>query len=95
MELKLMKISTKSFILIFSTINVIAGFIVGAIVTMMSLLTPDEQNSATLGVWAILIFPFANGLLGFVTGALLTTFFNFFAKRFGGLKLEFEGETQT
>ena len=84
-----MKISTKSFVLIFSIINVIGGFILGALVSVVSLFAPDEQNSG-VGVWAILLFPVINGLLGIATGAFLTAMFNFFAARFGGIELEFE-----
>jgi hypothetical protein len=89
MQLKLKKISTKSFILIFSTMNVIAGFALGAVVTIVSLVAPDEQGAA-LGVWAIILFPIINGLLGIATGAFLTALYNFLAQRFGGLELEFE-----
>ena len=91
MKLKLKKISMKSFILIFSTINVLAGFILGTVVTLVSLLTPpEEQGSGAIGAWAILIFPILNGLLGVVTGAFLTGMFNLFAQYFGGIELEFE-----
>jgi fluoride ion exporter CrcB/FEX len=90
MHLKLKKISTKSFILIFSTINVIAGFILGAIVTIASLVAPEEQG-AGMGVWAILLFPLLNGFLGALTGAFLTGLYNLLAPRLGGgLELEFE-----
>jgi len=90
MKLKLQKISVKSFILIFSTINVIAGFILGSVVTVVSLIAPEEQGAGVFGVWAILIFPIINGLLGLATGAFFTGLYNFFAKRFGGIDLEFE-----
>jgi hypothetical protein len=90
MQLKLIKISMKSFILIFSTINVIAGFVLGAVVTLISLIAPDEQGAGAVGAWAILIFPILNGLLGLATGAFLTGMYNFLAPRFGGIELEFE-----
>ena len=89
MHLKLKKISTKSFIIIFATINVLAGLILGAFVTAASLIAPDEQG-ASIGAWAILIFPILNGFLGVVTGAFLTGLYNFFATKFGGIELEFE-----
>ena len=90
MQLKLMKISTKSFVVIFSTINVIAGFALGAIVTVVSLIAPDEQGVGAMGPWAIVIFPILNGLLGLASGAFLTVLYNFIAKSFGGIELEFE-----
>jgi hypothetical protein len=89
MNLKLKKMSTKSFITIFSTINVIAGFILGTFVTIGSLLTPNEQGSA-LGVWSILFFPIINGFLGLVGGLFLTGLYNLLAPRLGGIELEFE-----
>jgi len=89
MNFKLLKISTKSFVIIFSIINVIAGVILGGIVTVVSLLNPDGQGGA-IGTWAVILFPVFNGLLGLVSGALLTALFNFIAPRFGGLQMEFE-----
>jgi hypothetical protein len=90
MQVKLMKIPTKSFIMIFSTINVIAGFILGAIVTLVSIVAPDEQSAGVMGQWAILIFPILNGILGLATGAFLTALYNFLAPKIGGIELEFE-----
>lgn len=79
----------KAFITIFSIINVLAGLILGAVVTVGSLLSPDEQGAA-FGVWAILLFPILNGILGLATGAFLTSVYNFLADKFGGIELEFE-----
>ncbi len=93
MKLKLMKISVKSFVLIFSLINTIIGFVLGIFVTLTSLFAADEQ--AGLGAWAILIFPVINGLLSTVASALLAGLFNLFAKLFGGLELEFEPEVKS
>ena len=90
MKLKLKKIATKSFILIFSVINVITGFILGAVVTVVSLVAPSDQSSGEVGVWAILIFPIVNGLLGLAAGALLTGLYNLLTRFFGGIELEFE-----
>ena len=90
MQLKLKKISTKSFILIFSAINVIAGFVLGAVVTIAALTSPADQAAGPLGPWAILIFPVLNGLLGLATGSFLTWMYNFLAQFFGGIELEFE-----
>jgi hypothetical protein len=90
MRLKLMKISTKSFIIVFSAINVIAGFMLGAVVTMFAVLVPDDQGAGVFGVWSILVFPILNGILGVITGAFLTGAYNFFAKRLGGVEIEFE-----
>ena len=91
MKVKLKKISTQSFIVIFSVINVISGFILGALVTAVSLLSSDQQNPpGAIEVWAILIFPLLNGILGLVAGAFMTGMYNFFAKMMGGIELEFE-----
>ena len=90
MQLKLKKISMKPFIIIFSAINIIAGLILGAIVTVVSLVTPDEQSTGGFGAWAILIFPILNGLLGLTTGVFFTGVYNFFAQRLGGIEVEFE-----
>jgi hypothetical protein len=90
MQLRLKKISMKSFILIISTINVIAGFFLGAVVTIVALIAPDEQGPGSIGPWAILVFPILNGILGVATGAFLTGMYNFLAPRLGGIEMEFE-----
>jgi hypothetical protein len=89
MKLRLKKISTKSFILIFSTLNVITGVILGAVVTVGSILAPNDQNSG-VGVWAVLIFPILNGVLGLLGGVFLTQMYNLLARFMGGIELEFE-----
>ena len=63
MQLKLKKISTKSFVVIFLVIKGIACVILGALVTIASLISPNEEGAA-LASWAILIFPVLNGILG-------------------------------
>ena len=90
MKMKLTKISTKSFITIFTIINVLAGFVLGALVTVVSMAVPEEQGAGVIGPWAILIFPILNGFLGLTTGAFLTGTYNFLVKRFGGVEVEFE-----
>ncbi len=92
MILKLKKISMASFVKIFATLNVLAGFILGTIVTLISLVVPDEQGPGGVGAWAILLFPVFNGLLGLLTGMFLTGMYNFLVKFFGGIELEFENE---
>jgi membrane-anchored glycerophosphoryl diester phosphodiesterase (GDPDase) len=91
MKLKLKKISTKSFVLTFTVINVIAGVILGAIVSLVYLIAPPpDQNNGEMGVWAVLIFPILNGLLALSTGAFLSWIYNLLAQKFGGIELEFD-----
>ena len=47
MQLKLMKISTKSFVVIFSTINVIAGFGLGALPHIKCYRSSEKPDSLT------------------------------------------------
>jgi hypothetical protein len=89
MKLKLKKISTKSFILTFSVINVIAGFILGIIMAILAVVAPSEQGTE-FGPWAILFFPILNGLMALAAGAFLTGIYNFLAKYLGGVELEFD-----
>ncbi len=90
MKLKLTRISTKSFIIVFSIINVITGFILGALVTFVSFVAPAEEGLGGAGAWAIIIFPILNGLLGLATGAFLTGMYNFLSQFVGGAIFEFE-----
>lgn len=90
MKLKLTRIAPKSFIKIFTVINIIGGFILGAVVSVVSLLPTDDQNAGAMGPWAILLFPILNGILGAITGAFFTGIYNYLAARFGGIELEFQ-----
>ena len=90
MKLKLKKISVKPFIFMFSVMNVIAGFFIGAIITVVALVAPADQGPGEIGPWAILVFPIINGLLGLATGAFLTGMYNLLARFKGGIELEFE-----
>lgn len=90
MKLKLNKISPKSFILVFATINVVAGLILGAVVTVVSLAAPQDESFGAGGAWAILIFPIVNGVLGAMTGAFLTGMYNFLSEMVGAAVFEFE-----
>ena len=95
MKLKLIKIPTKAFIITFAAINLIAGFILGAIVTLMAIIAPNEQTPGDVGPWAILLFPIINGFLALATGAFLTGLYNFLAPRIGGIELELENQEST
>ena len=90
MKLKLMKISTKSFVLIFASLNVIAGVLLGAVVTVVSLVNPPEPGSNEVGAWAVLVFPVLNGILGVAAGFFLAGIYNLLTRFFGGIELEFE-----
>ena len=90
MQLKLNKISVKPFVLIVSIIHVIAGFLLGAVMTLTSLVAPNEQGIAGVGPWSVLVFPILNGILGCMTAAFLASIYNFFAQRFGGIVFDFE-----
>ena len=89
MKVKLKNISPKNFMLIFSVLNVIVGFLLGAIVSIASLLNPQDQGSA-VGVWSVLFFPFFNGLIGLAASVSLAGLYNLLTKFFGGIELEFE-----
>lgn len=88
MKLKLMKISTKPFMLIFAVMNVIAGLVVGALISIVSLMSPSDQNAA-IGVWAVVVVPIMNGVFGLASGFFLTGLFNFLSKFLGGIEMEF------
>lgn len=89
MKMKLKKISMKSFVLIFSVINVVSGFILGLVVTVSSIAAPADQASGP-GVWSVLVFPIVNGILGLLAGVFLTGMYNLLTKFLGGIELEFE-----
>lgn len=89
MKVTLKKVPTKAFTLMFASINVIAGFFLGILVTTASLLSPPEQEG-NIGAWAIILFPIINGLLGLATGSFLTWIYNLLARRLGGIEMELE-----
>lgn len=94
MKLKLNKVSVHSFVLIVTSINVIGGFLLGLVVTVVSLIVPNEEDIAGLGPWSILVFPIINGLLALMTTSFLAWLYNILAGRIGGLVLEFEDAEQ-
>lgn len=89
MNLKLKKISIMPFTLIVTVIHVVAGFLLGFMVTVVSLLAPNEGMPGFGGL-SIIIFPVLNALLGCMTSLFVGTLYNFFAGMFGGLVFEFE-----
>ena len=90
MKLKLRNISTKSFIIMFGSINFILGFFIGAMITVVSIVSPADQSLGGLGAWSILIFPILNGLLGVMSASFLVPIFNYLSRILGGIELEFE-----
>jgi hypothetical protein len=91
MKIKLKKVSIKPFILIFVVMNAITGLGLGAVVTVMSLLSPTDQSSAGVGgPWAIFVFPILNGLLALATGMFFCWLYNLMANYLGGVELEFD-----
>lgn len=90
MKLKLNKISVNTFVLIVTSINVIGGFLLGLVVTVISLIVPNEEDLGGLGPWSILVFPILNGLLALMTTSFLAWLYNILAGRLGGIVLEFE-----
>lgn len=92
MIVKIRKISAKSFVFIFTAINVVSGLVLGAVFTISSLLAPagSASGSEVGGAWAILLFPLFNGLLGLSVGSVLIVLYNLFADWFGGVEMELE-----
>ena len=90
MKVKLNKVAVKPLVFIITGINVIMGFFLGLVVTIVSLVVPNEQDVAGLGPWSILVFPVLNGLLAFMTSMMLAGAYNALAPRLGGIVLEFE-----
>lgn len=89
MKVKVTRVSPKSFVLVFSAINAVAGFLLGAFVTVISLIAPDEQSQG-MGVWSILVFPILNALVGAATGFFLTAMYNLLAPLLGSIEVEAE-----
>jgi hypothetical protein len=89
MLLKLNKIAVKPFVLIVGTIQVVAGFILGLIVTLVALVAPSDQVPG-VGPWSIIVFPILNGLIGVITAVFLAGIYNVFSKHVGGVVFEFE-----
>lgn len=90
MILKINKISIKSLVWILSVIYVSAGFVLGLIVTIASLVSPPDQEMGGVGAWAVLLFPIINGLLGCLTAMFLASMYNFLAGLMGGVVIEAE-----
>lgn len=70
------------------------GFIVGAIVTLTSLVSSAAIGGRTgvigalFGIAAVVLFPICYGILGFICGAMGTAVYNLAAKWVGGVEIE-------
>ena len=92
MKLKLKKIPMKPFVKISSIIYVIAGFLLGLVVTIVSFIVPDEQGLAGVGPWSVVVFPFLNGVLGLLSSMFLAGMYNVLSPYIGAIEFEFEKE---
>ena len=79
--------------LILGIIYSFGGLIVDTLVSsdlMTSAETPGLSYGTILAFGALIGMPLMFGIFGFVLGLIEAIFYNFFAKKFGGLKVEFE-----
>jgi|GEM_PF-2066515 len=90
MKLKLKTIAIMPFAQIITVIQIITGFILGLVVTVVSIVAPNEQAAGGVGAWSILVFPVLNGLIGFSTALFVAWAYNKLAPKVGGAVFEFE-----
>jgi hypothetical protein len=75
----------------FGVIYAVIGLILGAFMTLFSLVGAGMVQSGLgvlFGVGAIILLPIFYGLAGFVVGALVAFVYNFVAGFVGGIELE-------
>lgn len=93
------KIGVGSLGKIMGIIYAVFGLIVGAMLTLVSLMgaSAAEGNAAMfgaiMGVGAIIIMPIIYGIMGFLAGVISALIYNVAAGWVGGIELEVEGAT--
>ena len=91
----LTKIGVFSLGKIFGAIYASIGLILGALMTLLSLLGPvvgywGGVTPLMLGAGAIITFPIFYGIIGFIGGIITALIFNVVARFIGGLEIEVE-----
>lgn len=83
-------------------IYAVLGLLIGAIVSLLSVLrvmkTPADADAVTgalFGVGAVILIPLCYGILGWIGGALGAALFNIFAGMVGGLTVNGEVDPRT
>ena len=90
-EARIRKRGVLSFANISAMINIFVGFILGIVVSLLSLVSPAYSGTLnSFGIpifFSIAIFPIIYGILGFIGGAVGAVFYNLSAKITKGVKL--------
>ena len=75
-----------------AVISAIMGLIIGIIYALigMVLLFSSDAMLGILLISGIILAPLLYGVIGFVSGIIFAAVYNFVAKRFGGIEIEFE-----
>ncbi len=82
--MRLKRVGALSAAKIVGLVNMLAGVIVGTVLIGASLMFDTRFD-----ISALIVIPFMYGLLGFFGGLLGSLFFNWAARMFGGIEVEF------
>lgn len=98
--MKLRKLGVMSVAKIYAVLGAIGGFIVGLIVSIMSLAfgsvisavggTAAMSGIFMGGVFAVIVMPIAYAIFGFIGGAIGAFLYNVVAGWVGGIEMKFE-----
>jgi ABC-type antimicrobial peptide transport system permease subunit len=89
MIVKLKRISIKPMVVLSTIIYAIAGFLLGLVMAIASVVAPPEEG-ANLGFWSILVFPLMNAVIGAFSSFMMCLMYNWIASAVGGLEFEAE-----
>ncbi|MEA2055307.1 MAG: hypothetical protein U9O49_00560 [Candidatus Thermoplasmatota archaeon] len=99
-DVKLRKLGVMSVAKIYAVLGAIGGFIVGLIVSIMSLAfgsvisavggTAAMSGIFMGGVFAVIVMPIAYAIFGFIGGAIGAFLYNVVAGWVGGIEMKFE-----
>ena len=75
--------------IVMGTMYALLGFIIGAVITVLSLAVGGlDQGNPLVGIASIIVLPIAYGIGGFIGGILGAAAYNVAASMVGGLELE-------
>lgn len=93
----LKRIGAASLAKIAGTLYLMLGFIIGGIISLVSILglasKPNDDSAAyglLFGAGAVILFPVFYGFIGFVAALLMASLYNWLARWLGGVQLELE-----
>lgn len=91
--MKIKRITPKSLAKVLGLVYAFMGFIFGAVMTLIALVTSDSDAGGLgifMGIGAVILLPIMYGIMGLIGGYITAWLYNFSAGKVGGIEIETE-----